>query len=125
MVYIALYAGSREAKQVNNPIYEGQLYENVEEQQSSHLPPISSVDYIRNRDSISSPENIYQTSPINISTGQGIGRGSVGQEESSLTGCRDGRDPQGCGGREGEGEEKDWDVYYHEKSNWNKHHSLS
>ena len=65
------HTGSKKAKEVNNPIYEGPLYENVEEEQSSQPPPTSSTVHAMSTEFIPNTDNIYHSLPVNIPSGQG------------------------------------------------------
>ena len=59
-------AGSHEVKQNDNPIYEGPLYENFEEQLNCRPPTTYATQPQTNDASITSNDNIYHTAPINI-----------------------------------------------------------
>ena len=64
-----MHTGSKKAKQVTNPIYEGALYETVEEQQSHQTPPTSTVQTM-STEVITSTDNTYQSIPISIPSEQ-------------------------------------------------------
>ena len=60
----------QEAKESDNPIYEGPLYENVEEQQRQlPLPPLPSARRRLSKGLVTSVENMYHSSPIPVPSG--------------------------------------------------------
>jgi hypothetical protein len=62
------FSTTREVKESGNPIYEGPLYENMEESPETSLPPPPPS--ARRRGSVSrSVENVYHSSPVPIPTG--------------------------------------------------------
>ena len=61
-----LFEATPEVKESGNPIYEGPLYENMEESPGTSLPPPPSA---RRRGSVSrSVDNVYHSSPVPIPT---------------------------------------------------------
>ncbi|CAI8046182.1 hypothetical protein GBAR_LOCUS25522 [Geodia barretti] len=62
------FSTTREVKESGNPIYEGPLYENMEESPGTSLPPPPPS--ARRRGSVSrSVDNVYHSSPVPIPTG--------------------------------------------------------
>jgi hypothetical protein len=61
------FSTTPEVKESGNPIYEGPLYENMEESRGTSLPPPPSA---RRRGSVSrSVDNVYHSSPVSTPTG--------------------------------------------------------
>ena len=71
--FILIATQAQEAKESNNPIYEGPLYENIEERETPlptiHPQPLS-LGRRMSRGLINGVDNVYQTSPIPIPSGE-------------------------------------------------------